>query len=130
MKLPFTDLRRQYLAVERELKARIENVLTHGQYIMGPEVQELEEALRVFIGSKHCITVSSGTDALLISLMALGIEPGDEIITTPYSYIATVEVIVRLGAKPVFADIKKDSFNIDIDFIQSNYRANQSNTSS
>ena len=83
MKIPFIDLKTQFNAIEEEIRERINVVLDHGQYIMGPEVKELEEKLCEFTGSKNCITVSSGTDALLISLMAIGIKPGDEVITTP-----------------------------------------------
>ncbi|RVU42364.1 aminotransferase class I/II-fold pyridoxal phosphate-dependent enzyme, partial [Rubrivivax rivuli] len=83
----------------------IQRVLDHGQYIMGPEVQELETKLAAFTGSKHCITVSSGTEALLISLMALGLKPGEEVITTPFTFAATAEMIVLAGGKPVFVDI-------------------------
>lgn len=111
--IPFIDLKSQYRALEQDIKARIDTVLEHGQYIMGPEVRELEEKLEAYTGAKHCITVSSGTEALLISLMALGIEPGDEIITTPFTFVATAEVIVLLGAKPVFVDIEPDTCNID-----------------
>jgi UDP-2-acetamido-2-deoxy-ribo-hexuluronate aminotransferase len=85
---------------------------------MGPEVQELEEKLAAYTGSKHCITVASGTEALLISLMALGIKPGDEIITTPFTFVATAEVIVLLGVKPVFVDIESDTCNIDTSKIE------------
>lgn len=111
--IPFIDLKSQYRALEHSIKARIDKVLEHGQYIMGPEVRELEEKLEAFTGSRHCITVASGTEALLISLMALGIKPGDEIITTPFTFVATAEVIVLLGAKPVFVDIEPDTCNID-----------------
>jgi len=93
-------------------------VLSHGRYIMGPEVGELEEKLSAYSGCKHCITVASGTEGLLISLMALGIGPGDEVITTPFTFIATVEVIVLLGAKPVFVDVEKDTCNIDASLIE------------
>ncbi len=93
-------------------------VLDHGQYIMGPEVRELEERLQAYTGSAHCITVASGTEALLISLMALDIGPGDEVITTPFTFIATVEVIVLLGATPVFVDVETDTCNIDAGLIE------------
>ena len=113
MSVPFIDLKSQYTALKPQIQERIERVLEHGQYIMGPEVRELEERLEEYTGAKHCITVSSGTDALLISLMALGIKPGDEVITTPFSFISTVEVIVLLGATPVFVDIVRETCNID-----------------
>jgi UDP-2-acetamido-2-deoxy-ribo-hexuluronate aminotransferase len=111
--IPFIDLKTQYENLRPEIQERINRVLEHGQYIMGPEVRELEEKLEAYTGAKHCITVSSGTEALLISLMALGIKPGDEIITTPFTFVATAEVIVLLGAKPVFVDIEPDTCNID-----------------
>jgi UDP-2-acetamido-2-deoxy-ribo-hexuluronate aminotransferase len=113
MAIPFIDLKTQYRALQPQIQERISRVLEHGQYIMGPEVQELEEKLAAYTGSKHCITVASGTEALLISLMALDIKPGDEIITTPFTFVATAEVIVLLGAKPVFVDIEPDTCNID-----------------
>jgi len=109
----FIDLKAQYAALKQEIDARIQKVLDHGQYIMGPEVRELEEKLEAWTGAKHCITVASGTEALLISLMALGIRAGDEVITTPFTFVATAEVIVLLGAKPVFVDIQPDTCNID-----------------
>jgi len=113
MPIPFIDLKAQYKALQPQVQERINRVLEHGQYIMGPEVKELEDKLQAYIGAKHCITVASGTEALLISLMALGIQPGDEIITTPFTFVATAEVIVFLGAKPVFVDIEPDTCNID-----------------
>ena len=109
----FIDLKTQYTALKQEIDARIQRVLDHGQYIMGPEVRELEEKLEAWTGAKHCITVASGTEALLISLMALGIRAGDEVITTPFTFVATAEVIVLLGARPVFVDIQPDTCNID-----------------
>ena len=87
--------------------------MDHGQFILGPEVRELEQKLAEFTGSKHCVTVSSGTDSLLIALMALGIGPGDEVITVPYTWISTAKVIALLGAKPVFVDIRPDTWNMD-----------------
>jgi UDP-2-acetamido-2-deoxy-ribo-hexuluronate aminotransferase len=113
MTIPFIDLRSQFKALEPDIRRRIDAVLEHGQYIMGPEVRELEEKLAAYVGTKHCITVASGTEALLISLMALGVKAGDEVITTPFTFAATVEVIVLLGAKPVFVDIEPDTCNID-----------------
>jgi UDP-2-acetamido-2-deoxy-ribo-hexuluronate aminotransferase len=118
MNIPFIDLKAQYRALQPQIQDRINRVLEHGQYIMGPEVQELEQKLAVFTESKHCITVASGTEALLISLMALGIQPGDEVITTPFTFAATAEVIVLLGAKPVFVDIEPDTCNIDASLIE------------
>jgi UDP-2-acetamido-2-deoxy-ribo-hexuluronate aminotransferase len=118
MSIPFTDLKTQYQALKPQIQARIDAVLEHGQYIMGPEVKELEYKLAAFTGSKHCITVASGTEALLISLMALGIQPGDEIITTPFTFVATAEVIVLLGAKPIYVDIEPDTCNIDASLIE------------
>jgi len=116
--LPFVDLKSQYGALRETINARIQRVLDHGQYIMGPEVKELEDRLAAYIGAEHCITVASGTEALLVSLMALGIKPGDEVVTTPFSFAATVEVIVLLGAKPVFVDIEPDTCNIDASRIE------------
>ena len=118
MTIPFIDLKTQYRALQSQIQERINRVLEHGQYIMGPEVKELEEKLAAYTGAKHCITVASGTEALLISLMALAIKPGDEIITTPFTFVATAEVIVLLGAKPVFVDIEPDTCNIDASKIE------------
>jgi UDP-2-acetamido-2-deoxy-ribo-hexuluronate aminotransferase len=118
MTIPFIDLKAQYRALQPHIQARINSVLEHGQYIMGPEVEELENRLAAFTGAKHCVTVASGTEALLISLMALGIGPGDEVITTPFTFAATAEVIVLLGAKPVFVDIEPDTCNIDASLIE------------
>jgi len=112
-KLEFVDLKTQYAALKDRIAQRMQAVLDHGQYIMGPEVQELEHKLTAFCGAKHCITVASGTEALLIALMALDLKPGDEVITTPFTFAATVETIVLLGGKPVFVDIEPDTCNID-----------------
>ena len=111
--VPFIDLKAQYAVARNEINDRIDKVLNHGQYIMGPEVKELELRLADFVGVRHCVTVSSGTEALLISLMAIGVGPGDEVITTPFSFVATAEVIVLLGATPVYVDIEPDTCNID-----------------
>ncbi len=116
--MQFTDLKTQYAALKPRINERIQRVLDHGQYIMGPEVGELEAALATYTGAKHCITVSSGTEALLISLMALALKPGDEVITTPFTFAATAEVIVLLGGKPVFVDIEPDTCNIDASLIE------------
>lgn len=118
MSIPFIDLKAQYKVLKPQIQARISAVLEHGQYIMGPEVRELEERLENYTGAKHCITVASGTEALLISLMAIGIRPGDEVITTPFTFAATAEVIVLLGAVPVFVDIEPDTCNIDASLIE------------
>ena len=111
--IPFIDLKSQYSLLEKKIQSNILKVLDHGQYILGPEVSELESKLSEFTGSKHCVAVASGTDALLISLMAIGIKPNDEIITTSFSFFSTAEVISLLGAKPVFADIDPKTCNID-----------------
>lgn len=118
MNIPFIDLKTQYQELQGSIQTRINRVLEHGQYIMGPEVAELEEKLSQFSGADHCITVSSGTDALLISLMALGVGPGDEVITTPFTFVATAEVIVLLGARPVFVDVESETCNIDVSLIE------------
>lgn len=116
--MEFIDLKLQYDALRASINNRIQTVLDHGQYIMGPEVRELEERLAAYTGAKHCISVASGTEALLIAMMALGIKPGDEVITTPFSFIATAEMIVLLGAMPVFVDIEADTCNINAALIE------------
>jgi UDP-2-acetamido-2-deoxy-ribo-hexuluronate aminotransferase len=121
--MEFTDLAAQYKALRETINSRIQAVLDHGQYIMGPEVKELEGKLATYSGAKHCITVASGTEALLMALMAIGIKAGDEVITTPFSFIATAEVIVLLGAKPVFVDIELDTCNINATLIESKITA-------
>jgi UDP-2-acetamido-2-deoxy-ribo-hexuluronate aminotransferase len=118
MKMPFIDLKHQYQLLKDPIQSRINAVLEHGQYIMGPEVRELELELERYTGAKHCITVASGTEALLMSLMALNIGPGDEVITTPFTFVATAEMIVLLGAKPVFVDVESDTGNIDAALIE------------
>jgi UDP-2-acetamido-2-deoxy-ribo-hexuluronate aminotransferase len=116
--MEFIDLKSQYQASRELINGRIQAVLDHGQYIMGPEVAELEERLAAWSGARHCVTVSSGTEALLIALMALGVGPGDEVITTPFSFIATAEAIVLVGATPVFADIDPVTCNIDASLVE------------
>jgi UDP-2-acetamido-2-deoxy-ribo-hexuluronate aminotransferase len=116
--LPFSDLKTQYAALRQSIDARMQRVLDHGQYIMGPEVKEMEEQLAAFAGTRHCVGVASGTEALLIAMMALGIGRGDEVITTPFTFAATAEMIVLLGATPVFVDIEADTCNIDASRIE------------
>jgi UDP-2-acetamido-2-deoxy-ribo-hexuluronate aminotransferase len=116
--MQFTDLKSQYAALKTSVDARIQRVLDHGQYILGPEVAELEGQLAAFTGSRHCITVASGTEALLIALMALDLLPGDEVITTPFTFAATAETIVLAGARPVFVDVEPDTANIDVSLIE------------
>jgi len=111
--MDFIDLKSQYRALKREVDERIQRVLDHGQYILGPEIGELEQKLAAHVGARHCVTVASGTEALLIALMALDIKPGDEVITTPFTFIATAEMIVLLGAKAVLVDAEEDTANID-----------------
>lgn len=113
MAIEFIDLKSQYQSIKADVDRRIHAVLDHGQYIMGPEIKELEERLADYVGVKHCISASSGTDTLLIAMMALGIGNGDEVITTPFTFIATGEMIALLGAKPVFVDIDPRTYNID-----------------
>ena len=115
--MQFIDLKKQQDMIREKLNQRISNVMDHGKYIMGPEVTELEEKLAEFVGVNHCISCSSGTDALLIPLMAKGIGVGDAVLTTPFTYIATAEVIRLVGATPVFVDIDRDTFNINPDLI-------------
>jgi UDP-2-acetamido-2-deoxy-ribo-hexuluronate aminotransferase len=117
-KINFIDLKAQYAESKERINARIQGVLDHGQYIMGPEMLELEEKLAAYTGAKHCITVASGTEALLIALMALGVKIGDEVITTPFTFVATAEVIALTGATPVFVDIQKDTYNIEPELIE------------
>ena len=118
MKIDFANLQYQYQLYKEEIDEAIAKVLNHGKYIMGPEVAELEENLCKFTGAKNAITCSSGTDALLLAMMALDIKPGDEVITTPFTFIATAETIALLGAKPVFVDIDEKTYNIDANKIE------------
>jgi UDP-2-acetamido-2-deoxy-ribo-hexuluronate aminotransferase len=111
--MQFIDLKTQQSRIRPALDAAIARVLDHGQYIMGPEVKQLEEKLSAYTGAAHCITCASGTDALLMALMALDIGPGDEVITVPYTWISSAEVIALLRAKPVFVDVRPDTFNLD-----------------
>ncbi|MGZ3691935.1 MAG: DegT/DnrJ/EryC1/StrS family aminotransferase, partial [Pseudobdellovibrio sp.] len=111
--MEFIDLKSQQKLISQKLHSNIAKVLDHGQYIMGKEVEELEKTLAEYVGVKHCISNANGTDALILALMALDIKPGDEVITTAFSFFATCEVISMLGAKPVFVDIDPKTYNID-----------------
>lgn len=118
MAIEFIDLKAQMRAIRAPVNERIQKVLDHGQFIMGPEVPEMEQRLAAYTGAKHCISVASGTEALLIALMALGVGRGDEVITTPFTFVATVEVIALLGATPVLVDVEPDTCNINPDQIE------------
>lgn len=111
--MQFIDLAAQQARLKTQIDANIQKVLAHGQYILGPEVAELEEQLADYCGAKHCISCANGTDALQIALMALGIGPGDEVITPGFTYIATAEAVALLGAKPVYVDIDEKTYNLD-----------------
>ncbi|MEN0058785.1 MAG: DegT/DnrJ/EryC1/StrS family aminotransferase [Bdellovibrio sp.] len=113
MSIPFIDLKTQYKVLKNSIDSRIQKVLDHGAYVNGPEVVELEQTLARYVGTKHCLTIANGTDALWVPLMALGVGAGDEVITTAFSFIATAEVIVLAGAKPVYVDIDPKTFNMD-----------------
>lgn len=116
--MQFIDLAAQQARIKDKIDAGIARVLAHGKYILGPEVQELEEKLAAYTGAKYCITVANGTDALQIAQMALGIGPGDEVITPGFTYIATAETVALLGAKPVYVDIDPKTYNIDPSLIE------------
>lgn len=118
MKLPFIDLKTQYETYKEEINKEVLGVLESTQFILGPQVEKLEESLAEYTGAKHAIGCSSGTDALLLALMALDIKAGDEVITTPFTFIATAEVISFLGAVPVFVDIDEKTYNIDEKLIE------------
>ncbi|HOU51634.1 MAG: DegT/DnrJ/EryC1/StrS aminotransferase family protein [Smithella sp.] len=111
--MDFIDLKTQQARIQEKIKSNIQKVLNHGSYILGPEVKDLEEKLAKYVGVKHAIACASGTDALLMALMAYDIKPGDAIFTTPFTFIATAEVIALLGATPIFVDIDPKTYNID-----------------
>jgi UDP-2-acetamido-2-deoxy-ribo-hexuluronate aminotransferase len=111
--MQFIDLAAQQKRIKPQLDGRIQRVLAHGRYIMGPEVSELEKELAAYVGARHAVGCASGTDALLLALMAYGVGPGDAIFTSPFTFIATAEVIALLGATPVFVDIDAHTFNLD-----------------
>jgi UDP-2-acetamido-2-deoxy-ribo-hexuluronate aminotransferase len=116
--IEFIDLKAQQARIKAQIDIAIARVLAHGQYILGPEVAELEEKLAAYTGARHCITVANGTDALQIAQMALGISPGDEVITPGFTYIATAETVALLGAKPVYVDIDPRTYNLDPEKLQ------------
>jgi dTDP-4-amino-4,6-dideoxygalactose transaminase len=116
--IPMVDLQRQYSQLKSEIDAAVQDVLSHSQFILGPNVTALENEIAAYHGSAFAIGVASGTDALLLALRACGVGPGDEVITTPFTFIATAEVVALLGAVPVFADIEPDTFNIDPERIE------------
>ena len=113
MKIPLVDLKAQYSSIKGEIDAATRKVMESGQFILGEEVESLEKEITSFLGVKHAVGVASGTEALLLALLACGVGPGDEVITTPFTFIATTEAITQCGAKPVFVDIDPRTFNID-----------------
>jgi len=125
--LDFIDLKTQQRKIKEQLDTNIQKVLAHGNYIMGPEIKELEKKLAAYVGAKHAIGCASGTDALLMALMAYNVGPGDAIFTTPFTFIATAEVISLLGATPVFVDIDQITYNIDPAQLEQAIRAVKTN---
>ncbi len=118
MKIDFANLKQAYKADQKVFEKEISRVLSNAFYIMGPEIENLEVELSKYTGAKHSISCSSGTDALLLAMMAINIKPGDEVITTPFTFISTAETISLLGAKPVFVDVDKETFNINFNLIE------------
>lgn len=116
--IDFIDLKAQQNRIKDKIDAGIQSVLTHGQYILGPEVTELEEKLAAYVGVKYCITCANGTDALQIAQMAFGIGVGDEVITPGFTYIATAETVALLGAKPVYVDVNSKTYNLDVEKLE------------
>ncbi len=116
--MEFIDLKTQYQRYKDEIDTRIRQVLNHGRYVMGPEIEECEGALAQYVGVKHCLTVASGTDSLEIALRALGVGAGDEVVTVPFTWISTAEVVGLVGARPVFVDIEPDTYNMDINQLE------------
>lgn len=116
--MQFIDLKAQYRRYQADIDARMRVVMEHGLYIMGPEIAELERVLADYVGVKHCLTVASGTDSLEIALRALDVGPGDEVITAPFTWISTAEVIALVGARPVFVDIELATYNLDISLVE------------
>ncbi|MCK9224717.1 MAG: DegT/DnrJ/EryC1/StrS family aminotransferase [Candidatus Muirbacterium halophilum] len=118
MKIPLLDLKVQYLSIKNEVDSAIQGVLNNTSFIMGEEVNKFEESLKSYIRSEYAVSCASGSDALLLALMAIDVKEGDEVITTPYTFFATAGAISRLGAKPVFVDIDEDDCNIDVSKIE------------
>jgi UDP-2-acetamido-2-deoxy-ribo-hexuluronate aminotransferase len=118
MSIPFIDIKAQYAVLKDDIRRRIDNVLDSGRFIMGPEITELEKELSAFTGAKHTVACSSGTDALLMPLMAMGIGPGDAVFVPPFTFVATAEAVALLGATPVFVDLEPETFNIDPDKLE------------
>lgn len=116
--MEFIDLKKQYKLYKDEIDKAIHQVLDSGCFILGEQVKTLEAKLAAYVGVKHCISAASGTDTLLMALMSMGVGPGDEVITVPFTFFATAEVISLIGARPVFVDIDEDSYNIDISQIE------------
>jgi dTDP-4-amino-4,6-dideoxygalactose transaminase len=130
MGMPFIDLGEQYRRIERDVRERIDSVLAHGKYIMGPEVAELEAELADFCGARHAISCASGTDALLLPLMAWGIGPGDAVFVPPFTFFATAEVVSLLGATPVFVDVDPVTYCMDPDRLEAAILAVEKNDAS
>jgi dTDP-4-amino-4,6-dideoxygalactose transaminase len=116
--VPLLELTRQYQELKSDIDAAVLGLLAGGQYVLGPAVSAFEEAAAKYLGVKHAIGVANGTDALLLALRAMGVECGDEVITTPFTFIATAEVLSLIGAKPVFVDIEERTYNIDPNLIE------------
>jgi len=121
MKVPLLDLQKQYEAIKTEIMEVTEEVFNSQRFIMGPKVEELEQQIAAYCGCRFGVGVSSGTDALLISLMGAGVRPGDMVMTTPYTFFATVGAIVRIGARPLFVDIREDTFNLDPEALEKQF---------
>ncbi|MBI4395050.1 MAG: DegT/DnrJ/EryC1/StrS family aminotransferase, partial [Candidatus Omnitrophica bacterium] len=118
MTIPPLNLQAEFREIRSALIPRMRRIFTSGRYILGSEVSQLEKDFARFVGTRYAVGVASGSDALLLALMAFDVKPGDEIITTPFSFIATATAIVRLGAKPVFVDVEPDTFNLNPDLIR------------
>ncbi len=112
MKVPLLDLKAQYATIRDKVRPVVDAVMDSQYFILGPEVEAFEKELAAYVGAKHAIACASGTDAILLALMALGVGPGDEVVTTPFTFFATAGCVARAGAKPVFVDIEPDTFNI------------------